>query len=510
VQTEEFEQLLKAFADISDGSSDIAGGYSMRAQADAFLIRHLQTSADKLRQFLTYPVHDTLAEHSYVGPARIAVHCYRKIAHSDQDVLSLAANPKIPWYVRQECLLALALPMSKINWDGVKVIVADKTLDNGIRIAALDLIVAHQKRDLVAFLKDVDEAIDQDDYFGQELSRKISSARLRLADMTAIVLVLRSLLSPWSHKSLDAKNALEDVQTACGGAPFIAKHLIKLIGQEPSGTQADMWLQLQGHPEPAARIWALKHAPSVPKQHQKCLDLLTSSDWLIQKAASNWLTENKSDLEPLLAMADDANLNIDARSWAAMTYIHLGGNARRFAELRTPQSNPFAVVWAFNAPASVRIAILKEYVPQMENGSDIRYHIEQANDVSPAYTSEVADREKLLSALQQDGLEVISCQCAGEANQQGGGTYWKIKVAISDEFFIVLLSTLGPFAQVDYELDDEMHTAFVERLNDILSATGIRLIDDELLSQTVPGLNVYFFGDRAPLTIAELLFYWQD
>jgi hypothetical protein len=271
-----------------------------------------------------------------------------------------------------------------------------------------------------------------------------------------------------------------------------------------------MWLQLQGHPEPAARIWALKHAPSVPKQHQKCLDLLTSSDWLVQKAASNWLTENKSDLEPLLAMADDTNLDIDARSWAAMTYIHLGGNARQFAEPRTPKSNPFAIAWAFNAPASVRTAILKEYVPQMENGSDIRYQIEQANDFSPAYASEVADREKLLSALQQDGLEVISCQSAVEANQQGGGTYWMIKVAMSDEFFTVLLSTLGPFAQVGYEPDDKRRTAFAERLNDILSATGIRLINDELLSQAVPGLNVYFFGDRAPLTIAELLFYWQD
>lgn len=400
--------------------------------------------------------------------------------------------------------------MSKINWDDVKVIVGDKTRKNDVRIAALDLIVAHQQTDLVAFLKEVDETIDQDDYFGQELSRKICLARLRLADMTTIVPVLRSLLSPWSHKSLDAKNALEDVQTACGGGAFIAKHLIKSTGQEPSSTQADMWLQLQGHPEPAARIWALKHAPSVPKQHQKCLDLLTSSDWLVQKAASNWLTENKSDLEPLLAMADDANLDIDARSWAAMTYIHLGGNARRFAEQRTPKSNPFAVVWAFNVPASVRTAILKEYVPQMENGSDIRYQIEQANDVSPAYASEVADREKLLSALQQDGLELISCQSAGEAHQQGGGTYWMIKVAMSDEFLTVFLSTLGPFAQVGYEPDDKRHSAFAERLHNILSATGIRLISDELLSQTVPGLNVYFFGDRAPLTIADLLFYWQD
>ncbi len=511
MQTEEFEQLLKAIVDIFDESGDIPGGHSMRVQADAFLIRHPHTSADHLRQFLTYPVHGTPAAHSYVGPARIAVHCYRKIAQSDQDVLALAANSKIPWYVRQECLSALAHPMSKINWDGVKVIVEDKTIENEIRIAALDLIVAHQKRDLVAFLKDVDETIDQDDYFGQELSRKISSARLRLADMTTIVLVLRSLLSPWSHKSLDAKNALEDVQTACGGPPFIAKHLIKSIGIEPSSTQADMWLQLQEHPEPAACIWALKHAPSTPKQQKKCLDLLTSSDWLVQQAASNWLIENNSDLRSLLTMSDNPNLDIHARSWAAMTYIHLGGNARQYAEPRTPKSNPFSVVWAFNAPTSVRTAILKEYVPHMENGSDIRYRIEQANDVSSDYTSEVADREKLLSALQKDGLEVTSCQSAGEANQQGGGTYWMIKIAISDESFCnVLLSTLGPFARIDYERDDNRHAAFVEKLSDILSAIGIRLIDDELLSQTVPGLNVYFFGNRAPLTIAELLFYWQD
>ena len=209
-------------------------------------------------------------------------------------------------------------------------------------------------------------------------------------------------------------------------------------------------------------------------------------------------------------MSDNPNLDIDARSWAATTYIHLGGDAQRFAEPRTSKSNPFTVAWDFNAPASVRTAIIKEYVPQMENGSDIRYQIEHANDVSPAYTSEVVDREKLRSALKSSGLEVTSYQSAGEANRQGGGTYWAIKIGMNDELFTVLLSTLGPFAQVDYNSDDKDHVAFVERLNAVLSTTDIRLIDRELLSQKVPGLNVYFFGVRAPLTIAELLFYWQD
>jgi len=26
----------------------------------------------------------------------------------------------------------------------------------------------------------------------------------------------------------------------------------------------------------------------------------------------------------------------------------------------------------------------------------------------------------------------------------------------------------------------------------------------------VPGLNVYYFGERAPLRVENLLFYWQD
>lgn len=508
--TEEFEQLLKAIVDISDASSGIRDRYFVRRQADVFLARHPHTSADKLRQFLTYPVLSIPAVHSYVGPARIAVHCYRQLVQSDHDVLSLSANPKIPWYIRQECLLALALPICRINWDDVKDIVGDKTLENEIRIAAIELIVAHQKRDFVTFLKDVDETLAQDEYFGLELSRKVSLARLRLADLTMVVPVLRSLLSPWSHKSLDAKNALEDVQIACGGPAFIARHIIKSMGHEPSSTTADIWLQLQEHPEPAVRIWALKHAPSFPKQQQKCLDLLESSDWLVQKAASNWLIENKSNLDPLLKMSDDTNLDINARSWAAITYIHLGGKAQRFAEPDVTKHNPFTVAWAFHAPASMRAAILKEYVPYMENGSDIRYLIEHTNDVSPAYTSEVADRKKLLAALQQEGLDVTSCQSAGDANQQGGGTFWVIIGTLSNDIFTVLLSTLGPFARLRYEQGNEKHVAFAKALNGILSEIGIRLIDDELLSQTVPGLNIYFFGDRAPLTIADLLFYWQD
>lgn len=66
MQTEEFEQLLKAIVDIFDGSSYILGGHSMRAPAVAFLILHPHTSAAKLRQFLTYLVHGTPAAHSYV------------------------------------------------------------------------------------------------------------------------------------------------------------------------------------------------------------------------------------------------------------------------------------------------------------------------------------------------------------------------------------------------------------------------------------------------------------
>ncbi|OLT31578.1 hypothetical protein BJF79_36855 [Actinomadura sp. CNU-125] len=63
----------------------------------------------------------------------------------------------------------------------------------------------------------------------------------------------------------------------------------------------------------------------------------------------------------------------------------------------------------------------------------------------------------------------------------------------------VLVSKLGPYFT---SLRDEPGPA--------MRAAGFTRIGGDLAETVVAGLHVYFFGDREPLRVHDLLFYWQD
>jgi hypothetical protein len=79
---------------------------------------------------------------------------------------------------------------------------------------------------------------------------------------------------------------------------------------------------------------------------------------------------------------------------------------------------------------------------------------------------------------------------AGDHHQQGEGTYHVVDTTAGR----VMVSTLGRFYWSD----------------EITELPGFRRIDDTLGSIVFTGLPVYFFGHREPLTVHDLLFYWQD
>jgi hypothetical protein len=66
-----------------------------------------------------------------------------------------------------------------------------------------------------------------------------------------------------------------------------------------------------------------------------------------------------------------------------------------------------------------------------------------------------------------------------------------------------------------YKLDvEEQLLPSFDRAQESLVAwateAGFQVVEDDLLDTPFDGLNVYFFGRRAPLRIRDLLFYWQD
>eukprot|EP01122_Echinamoeba_exundans_P016599 TRINITY_DN8463_c0_g1_i1.p1 TRINITY_DN8463_c0_g1~~TRINITY_DN8463_c0_g1_i1.p1 ORF type:complete len:625 (-),score=94.94 TRINITY_DN8463_c0_g1_i1:44-1918(-) len=199
-------------------------------------------------------------------------------------------------------------------------------------------------------------------------------------------------------------------------------------------------------------------------------------------------------------------------------------------------------------PTAMRHAILRQYAKDAEKGSDVALLLE-AELLGP---SDYEDYEQIKTTSEMfNGIEVIGPYSAGDLHMQGGGTYnvYKVYVDSSDVGFqppegsivystaVVCTCTFAPYAYVsrnsgtitsrgasgslyiERQKDVEKYSEGVqlptyEEVKPILEAWadhyGYEIVPDALLDTRFDGLNVYFFGDRSPLQIRDLLFYWQD
>jgi hypothetical protein len=147
-------------------------------------------------------------------------------------------------------------------------------------------------------------------------------------------------------------------------------------------------------------------------------------------------------------------------------------------------------------PTDVRQAIVREYAPGQRD-TDPRWLLEAAC-LEPATAP---DEEELLhraaGALTAADLHPQAPISAHDEYQQGDSSYYAIRTSAGT----VEVSTLGPFFQV---ADDDA------RAITALRTAGFRHIDRELGGTEISGLHVYYFGERKPLWVADLLFFWQD
>lgn len=514
-----FEKLLALIDDFSKGQNiSLQSTINRQACANKFVAQHPNVSADAVHAFLTFPEEQIDQDWLYNYPARIGVHVLRAITPSDEGILQIALRVGVPWYIKQEVMHALALPLARFDWNGLENILANKELENEVRTAALDTVVAHNRAELLPFLKSLGSESNSSDYFAKEFERKVQMARISLGDMTLIVPTLRLKLSQQWNKQRDAEEALKLLDEAVGGRFYIAQSLLAEMGKEPSvGHNPEIWLRLQSHPDPAVCIWAISQAVVSEEQHERCRAFLASPHWLVRRTAADWLIAKETDPELVLRIASNDELDLVTRSWAAYVSMALGTPAEKIEALDQDAESIRFVPWPFSIPSVMRKAIVLEYVDEMADESDIRYRVEALCDQSPAYSESDADadRARLLDALKQNGFNVVACQTAGDFNRQGGGNFWVISIQAGDNILWINLSTLGPFASgpdwenLEIEVNAELRIAIGE-IKKLLAEVHISYIDDDLLSRTVPGLNVYYFGSRGPLSIRELLFYWQD
>lgn len=200
-------------------------------------------------------------------------------------------------------------------------------------------------------------------------------------------------------------------------------------------------------------------------------------------------------------------------------------------------------------PQNVRESILRHYAKDAEAGTDMALLLEAT--LLPEEKYEDYDASKPFEDY-CDGIRIIGPYSAGELHHQGGGTYNVYKVYIEPHkvaerpgivatpYSTAAISacTFGPFARLTrndgcfYDNGSSYGGLYIENRKDIdkiyeseklptydeaasalrkwADQYGYEILSDEVLGMTFEGLNVYFFGRREPLSVADLLFYWQD
>ncbi|MFJ7154293.1 hypothetical protein ACIQUQ_05090 [Streptomyces sp. NPDC101118] len=380
-----------------------------------------------------------------------------------------AADAAQPWWRRNACAAALEGRVPE-RWVPV---LLDRVRDAGdtgsVRLALLRLLAG--RPELLPWLRD--PARRDESAYG--MPEAVLEARAALGDLTAVPELATLAFSPWHRRRLTGEAGL-DVLAGRYGAPAV-RELLDGGRPEDRAYAVRMLDRVGGDVTPAL-------ADPDPAVAYLAQSLLTDPDRL-----RRFLTEGPGT---------------SAALWAAYALHRLTGDAARTRELYEELGRPRVDVPGMDE--ELRAAVLHEYGAECEAASDPRWRIETLCAEPPAPVDVAAQLRRATAALGAAGLRPRPPLSCGEAHRQGGGTYHVIgygdePAGPRGDLPEVHISDLGRFAAGHGE-DPAVRGA--------LEAAGFRWIDDAVGDLVVTGLGVYFFGHRNPLSVRDLLFYWQD
>lgn len=428
----------------------------------------------------------------------------RVLARVDDSGLSLQrlaeqgdATGRFHWYLRRSALQELG---NRDRPDLVPLfrrVLLDAGSEGEVRQAALAALVRVDDTSSLPLIRTIDPA----SWYGSE--ETLLEARGLLGDVTASPELIEVSYDPWRHRSSAAVNGLDALQRRHGSVD----PLLDEVDPGGGGRQEARLERLAVTAlTPAVRRWALDHlrrqeSPVLPGI---LLRSLGDTDWLVQQGSSGFLTGlAHPPFAALQNMVTDPSAQVTARLWAAYTLLKLG-------EQPFLSAIPDLKVELPGVPQDVREAIVRYWSESAEMGTDVRWLIEGLTlpAWSEADTDAIqADFPTVRGAFERAGLPLDELVEAGEFHQQGGGTY---VVGQAGEVQVAL-STLGRFAALHaWGGDNILPVETLASIRQALAEVGWTWVDPAVLSVTVVGLNVYFFGRRESLSVQDLLFYWQD
>jgi hypothetical protein len=389
------------------------------------------------------------------GAGRVDIAGLREI---DADQLArYAAGLAHPWWRRKACVEALAGRVPQ-RWVAELIARVRDVNDVGeVRIALLDLLA--DRVELLPWLRS--EGRQGERSYGMPAA--ILKARGRLGDRSAT----RELATLAADPGQRSRTAGED-----GLDGLVARYGVEAM-------LADL-----GNARPQDRAFGVRMRD---RAGEDVTDALADPDRAVAYLAQSLVTD-PDRLRGYLAEASTT----EAKLWAAYALYNLTGDAAETRSIYDTLGRPRVEVAGLDD--ELRRAIVHEYAPTCRHQSDPRWRVEALCTKPPASPNIDNQLRQAMAALTAAGLAPTPPVSCGEHHQQGDGTYHVINFGNSE----IHVSTLGRFVTGD---DAARH---------VLESAGFRWIDPTIGAIQVTDLHVYYFGRRAPLPVATLLFYWQD
>jgi hypothetical protein len=379
----------------------------------------------------------------------------------DADELArYVADPAHPWWRRRPCAVALAGRVPDRLVADLIARISDSGDVGEVRIALLDLLA--DRAELLPWLRHEDRQHERS--YG--MTEAILKARGMLGDRSAAQELATLAADPWPHRRVVGEAGLD---------ALVARYGVEAV-------LADF-----GDVGPQDRVFRVR------MRHRAGEDVagaLADPDRGVAHLAQSLLT----DPGRLRSYLDEAPTT-EAKLWSAYALHRLTGDAAETRAIDDTLGHPRVEVPGLDD--ELRSAIVHEYAPGCQRQSDPRWRVEALCTTPPRRPDQDEQLRRATAALTAANLAPeppISC---GEEYQQGDGTFHIIKFGDST----VLISTLGRFATSD---DADLSARHA------IESAGFRWIDETTGAIRVTDLCVYYFGEREPLSVNTLLFYWQD
>lgn len=426
-----------------------------------------------------------------------------------EELLNASMNISFQWYGRMHAINSLNSCGDVFILSKLLPILDERFVDGEIRAAVIETLSSRGIQEVLPKIEKIENDPDILDSWW-DAKKHLLAGKSRLGVDSTLRPLINMCYDEWEHTRVLGLDALAQFTDAKGGlkgvlnvlAPFdqsesIANCLKRLIKRKES-SEVKRW----------AMDTLLRLKPD--EAHEVLITALGSSDWHVAHNACKLLSNFYRDVsEPLSLLASDINRTRDERLWAMASLV--------LSSKKPPMSyvadlDEIRVPWIFKCPEIVRSTIIDEYGLDHESFTDVRYLIEAYNTKHEKFDNE-GFREKLIDRLNKEDFTVRQVRDCGSYHGSGGGTFDVVETD-KGQFFAC---TIGPFLAasniVEHTTDNisvNQEPNAVIKLQNIITSLGGLWLEDELLCHEVPKLNVYFFGDREPLTVRDLIFYWQD